>query len=96
MRHMRPWLNRLDQNWKPARTDQVDVSIQRQLKGNMILEVGYVGTWAANLYQGIDFGNVPYMMVQGGQTFAQAYKNLYFAQAAGAKSVAPSPSSRRL
>ena len=81
----------LDQNWKPARTDQVDVSIQRQLKGNMILEVGYVGTWAANLYQGIDFGNVPYMMVQGGQTFAQAYKNLYFAQASGAKNIAPQP-----
>ena len=81
----------LDQNWKPARTDQVDVSIQRQLKGNMILEVGYVGTWAANLYQGIDFGNVPYMMVQGGQTFAQAYKNLYFAQASGAKTIAPQP-----
>ena len=81
----------LDQNWKPARTDQVDVSIQRQLKGNMILEVGYVGTWAANLYQGIDFGNVPYMMKQGGQTFAQAYQNLYYAKASGAKTIAAQP-----
>ncbi len=58
----------LDQAWRPARTDSIDFSIQRQLKGNMILEVGYVGTWYANnLYQGIDFGNVPYMMKLGGQ-----------------------------
>jgi hypothetical protein len=81
----------LDQNWKPSRTDTVDVSIQRQLKGNMILEVGYVGVWAANLYQGIDLGNVPYMLKQGGQSFAQAYDNLYFALAAGSKNFAPQP-----
>jgi hypothetical protein len=81
----------LDQNWRPARTDQIDISIQRQLKGNMILEVGYVGTYAANLYQGIDFGNVPYMMKLGGQTFAQAYQNMYYALASGAKTIAPQP-----
>jgi hypothetical protein len=80
----------LDQNWRPARTDQIDISIQRQLKGNMILEVGYVGTYAANLYQGIDFGNVPYMTKLGGQTFAQAYQNMYYALAAG-KNPAPQP-----
>jgi len=73
----------LDQNWRPARTDSIDFSIQRQLKGNMILEVGYVGVYANNLYQGIDFGNVPYMMKLGGQTFAQAYQNLYYALSAG-------------
>ena len=73
----------LDNLWKPARTDQVDFSIQRQLKGNMILEVGYVGTWAANLYQGLDLGSVPYMFKQGGQTFAQGYQGLYYALAAG-------------
>ena len=81
----------LDQNWKPARTDQIDVSIQRQLKGNMILEVGYVGVWGANLYQGMDFGSVPYMMKLNGQTFAQAYDNLYFALASGAKTFAAQP-----
>jgi hypothetical protein len=73
----------LDQAWRPARTDSIDFSIQRQLKGNMILEVGYVGVYANNLYQGIDFGNVPYMMKLGGQTFAQAYQNLYYALSAG-------------
>ena len=73
----------LDQNWKPAGSNQVDFSIQRQLKGNMILEVGYVGVYANNLYQGIDFGSVPYMTKLAGQTFAQAYSSLYFAKAAG-------------
>ena len=69
----------LDNNWRPVASNQVDFSIQRQLKGNMILEVGYVGVWANHLYQGVDIGNVPYMMKQGGQTFAQAYQNLYAA-----------------
>jgi hypothetical protein len=73
----------LDQNWKPAATDSVDFSIQRQLKGNVILEAGYVGVWGKNLYQGIDFGSVPTMMKLNGQTFAQAYSNMYFAMAAG-------------
>jgi len=63
----------LDQNFRPGESDQFDVSIQRQLKHEMILEVGYVGTWSKNLYQGIDLGNVPWMMKQGGQIFASAY-----------------------
>jgi len=73
----------LDQQWKPAATDSVDFSIQRQLKGNIILEAGYVGVWGKNLYQGIDFGSVPTMMKLNGQTFAQAYSNMYNALAAG-------------
>ena len=73
----------LDQAWKPAASNSIDFSIQRQLKGNVIFEVGYVGVYANNLYQGIDFGSVPYMMKLGGQTFAQAYANMYAALSAG-------------
>lgn len=73
----------LDQAWKPSSSNQVDISIQRQLKGNVILEVGYVGVYSNNLYQGMDFGSVPYMMKLNGQTFAQAYGNMYNALAAG-------------
>ncbi len=73
----------LDQAWKPTGSNQIDISIQRQLKGNVILEVGYVGVYANNLYQGIDFGSVPYMMKLNGQTFAQAYSSMYLAMAAG-------------
>ncbi len=74
----------LDHNFKPAQTDSFDVSIQRQLKGNFIAEVSYVGTYAKNLFQGEDINDVPWMMKLGGQTFAQAYDNLYFANKAGA------------
>jgi hypothetical protein len=73
----------LDNNFKPASSDQIDVSIQRQLKGNYILEIGYVGVWARNLYQGIDLNDVPWMTKLGGQTFAQAYTNLYNALSVG-------------
>lgn len=73
----------LDQAWKPTSSDSIDFSIQREFKGNVILEAGYVGVWARNLYQGIDFGSVPYMMKVGGQTFAQAYANMELAMLGG-------------
>jgi hypothetical protein len=73
----------LGNNYKPAVTDSVDVSIQRQFKGGVLAEVSYVGTYAHNLFQGIDLNAVPWMMPQGGQTFAQAFQALYKANAAG-------------
>ena len=67
----------LDTQWRPAASNSIDFSIQRQFKGGLIAELGYVGVYANHLYQGLDFGNVPYMTKVGGQTFAQAYANLY-------------------
>jgi hypothetical protein len=67
-------------NFRPGTSDQIDVSIQRQMKGDMILEVGYVGRWAKHLFQGTDLNTVPWMMKLNGQTFAQAYANLWSAQ----------------
>jgi hypothetical protein len=72
-----------DPNFRPAGSDQIDFSIQRQLKGGMVLEVGYLGVWSRNLFTGIDLGNVPTMMKLGGQTFAQAYSALERAQLSG-------------
>jgi Carboxypeptidase regulatory-like domain len=66
----------LSPNFRPESSDQFDLSLQRQLPGNAILEVGYLGIWTKHLYQGIDLGNVPWMMKQGGQSFAQAYYGL--------------------
>jgi hypothetical protein len=80
----------LDRNFRPGSSDSVDFSIQRQFKGNLVVELGYVGVYARHLYQGIDLSDVPWMMKQGGQTFANAYDNLYFASAAGA-TPAPQP-----
>ena len=47
------------------------------------MELGYVGVWARNLYQGEELSDVPYMLKMGGQTFAQAYDNLYYQLKAG-------------
>ncbi|HEV2425528.1 MAG TPA: carboxypeptidase-like regulatory domain-containing protein [Terriglobia bacterium] len=67
----------MDMNFRPNSTDQVDFSIQRQLKNNIIVEVGYVGVFGAHLFQGIDMNAVPWMTKVGGQTFAQAYAALW-------------------
>ncbi len=67
-----------DGNYRPSVSDSVDFSIQRQLKGGLLLEFGYVGNWTRNIYLGVEFSDVPWMMKQGGQTFANAYDNLYF------------------
>jgi hypothetical protein len=83
-------LETLDGNFKPGNSDQVDFSIQRQFKGGFLLEIGYVGVWSRNLYQGVEFSDVPWMMKQGGQSFANAYDNLYFALA-GNRAIAPQP-----
>lgn len=74
-----PLAESLGYNFRPGTSDQIDISIQRQLKGDMILELGYVGRWAKHLYQGIDLNDVPWMMNVGGQTFAQAYANVWSA-----------------
>ncbi len=75
----------LDSAFRPGVSDQIDFSIQRELKGNMILEVGWVGNWAKHLFQGIDINDVPWMTPAGGQTFAQAYYNLALAFFQGGK-----------
>jgi hypothetical protein len=53
----------------------IDLTWQRELKGNMLLEVGYVGRFARKLPQSMSFGQVPYMFLDtaSNQTFAQAF-----------------------
>ncbi len=80
----------LDSNYKPGNSDSVDISIQRQFKGNYIAEVSYVGVYSRNLFQGEDMNDVPWMMKLGGQTFANAYDNMYFALSKG-QAVTPQP-----
>ena len=70
-------LDSMDQGFRPNGTDQVDFSVQREIKGGGILEVGYLGVWGHNLFQGIDMNNVPWMLTLGGQSFANAYANVW-------------------
>lgn len=70
-------MDSMDQAFRPNGTDQVDFSVQREIKGGGILEVGYVGVWGHSLFQGIDMNNVPWMLTLGGQTFANAYATVW-------------------
>jgi hypothetical protein len=65
-----------DPAWKPGAHNQWDFTIQRELPANSRLEIGYVGHTARNIYEGIDLNQVPFFMVAGGQSFAQAFDAL--------------------
>jgi len=69
----------LDPDYRPSKSDTIDFTIQRQLGRNMSLEMGYMGKWSNNIFEQIDIDAVPYMMTLSGQSFAEAYKNLYLA-----------------
>jgi hypothetical protein len=74
----------LDPRFKPNHSDSFDFTIQRELvPRKVILEVGYIGRRIRNEYQAIDLDAVPYMTTLGGQTFANAFSNVYTALAAG-------------
>jgi len=66
----------LDPDFRPNVSDSFDLTIQRQLSRNQTLEVGYIGRLIHHEYQPVNLNVVPYMMVQGGQNFAQAYAAL--------------------
>lgn len=76
-------LSFLDNNWRPGENDGVTFGIQRELPDNMLVEVAYVGKWSRHLYQGLDLNDVPWMMTRGGQSFAQAYANVWKANNVG-------------
>ena len=83
----------LDPNYKPQRTDNFTISIQRQLTSKTIVEVGYIGRIVKNETSSIDLDGVPYMTTLGGQSFANAYATTFFALQNGvaASAVAPQP-----
>ena len=87
-------VNTLDPQYKPQRTDNLSISLQRQFHGNMMLEVGYIGRLIRGEMQEMNLDDVPYMTTLGGQSFAQAYSNvaqaLYFAGATPS-GIAPQP-----
>jgi hypothetical protein len=74
----------LDPKLKPNRSDQFDVTIQRELSKNLSFEVGYIGRILRNEFQETNVDAVPFMTTLGGQSFAQAFANTYFALSQGA------------
>jgi hypothetical protein len=65
----------LDPTFKVGRSYSFDFTVQRELPGNMVMEVGYIGRLARNLPNSVDFDASPYMLKDkaSGQTFAQAF-----------------------
>ncbi len=70
----------------------LDFTIQRELPGDMIMELGYLGRFGRNLNQGVDLNSVPYFTVDSasGQTFAEAFDAVADQVRAGA-AVTPQP-----
>jgi hypothetical protein len=76
----------LDPNFKVGRNYSFDLTYQRELPGDMLIEVGYIGRLGRDLPNSIDFDSSPYMLkdTASGQTFAQAYDAVQAALAAHA------------
>jgi hypothetical protein len=75
-------ISSLDSRMRPGVDDQLDFTIQRELRGGLVVEAGWNGRWAKHFSTDEDSDAVPPMMTLGGQTFAQAYYNLYRADQA--------------
>jgi hypothetical protein len=73
----------LDPSFRPAATYNFNFSIQREIKPKMLFEVGYIGRIITNEFMQRDLDAVPTMMTLGGQSFAAAFAQTYFAVAAG-------------
>jgi hypothetical protein len=67
----------LDPNFKPDRTDNFTFTVQRELNSHVHMEVGYIGKIIKNEYMQINLDAVPTMETLGGQTFANAYAQVY-------------------
>src|SRR5438445_10218910 len=64
-----------DPDFKVGRSHMIDFTIQRELPGQNILEVGYVGRLARDLAGSFNLNSAPYFFKDNvsGQTFAQAF-----------------------
>ena len=64
-----------DPNFNVGRSHMIDFTIQRELPGQNILEVGYVGRLARDLAGSFNLNSAPYFFKDNasGQTFAQAF-----------------------
>ena len=74
----------IDPRRQVGSADVFDISIQRELPAHMLMEVGFIGRKARDLYQKIDTNQIPYMYTMNGQSFAQAYDATQTAIVAGA------------
>ena len=81
-----------DPDWKVGRNHMVDFTIQREMRGNMLMEIGYIGRYARDLLNNVNFNSSPIMFKDkiSGQSFAQAYDALS-AQVRNNQPITPQP-----
>ncbi|MGN6593377.1 MAG: hypothetical protein ACTHJX_10800, partial [Terriglobales bacterium] len=78
-------------NFKPNRSDEFDLTIQRQITPSFSTEFGYTGRKITNEYQAINLDAVPYMMTAGGQQFQNAFASVWKQLNAGATTFTAQP-----
>lgn len=85
----------IDPKMQIGRSHSLNVTVQRELPGNMIIEAGYVARWSNQLPQNIQLNSMPLYFKDkaSGQTFAQAFDAVAIALRGGtlASNVAPQP-----
>ncbi|HKD05704.1 MAG TPA: carboxypeptidase-like regulatory domain-containing protein [Bryobacteraceae bacterium] len=80
----------VDINFRPDRSDEFNFTIQRALSQKIVIEAGYIGRIIRNEYNLINIDAVPTMTTLGGQTFANAFANLY-QEVSGGQAIVPQP-----
>lgn len=75
----------VDPNFKVGKSYSFDFTVQRELPGNMLMELGYIGRMGRDLPNSVDFDSSPYKFLDktSGQTFAQAFQAVEKQLAAG-------------
>jgi len=68
-----------DPNFKPNQSDEFTLTIQHQIGPKILAEAGYIGRRITNEVEYYSLTAVPYMMTLGGQSFANAWKNVMVA-----------------
>ncbi len=63
----------LSPHFRSAINNSYNLTLQRELRGGHILEIGYIRRDAKNLLAGQTLNQAPYMMTLASQTFAQAF-----------------------
>ncbi len=79
----------LDPNFRPNRSDEFDLTFQRQLTPSLSTMVGYTGRIIRNEFQEITPVAVPYMMTAGGEQFQTAFATMFQQIAAGVNDANP-------
>lgn len=78
----------IDPHYRPGPNNSWNFTLQRELPGSGLLEVGYLRRTASGLYSPMELNQVPFFMVYGGQSFAQAFDGLA-AQIKAGSSITP-------